>query len=124
MMPARHSSSLALIVRGAPYERRVARSDLDIALAAAALDITISVYFQGCSVMQLAAKRNVSEALLPAGYRAWAALPDLSGARIYAEQNWLDLCRTAGLDLVLPVTAMSEPDMKRYWRNCDHVLVL
>lgn len=123
-MPAGHSASLALIVQSAPYKDRVARTDLDIALAAAALDFTISVYFQGHSVLQLAAQRNASDALLPAGYRAWAALPDLADARIFAEQNWLDLCRVAELELLLPVEALGEAAMRRSWRNCDHVLVL
>jgi sulfur relay (sulfurtransferase) DsrF/TusC family protein len=118
------SSSLALIVQSAPYRDRVARSDVDIALAAAALDFDIRIYFQGYSVMQLAARRNASKALLPKGYRAWAALPDLAGARIFAEQKWLDLCLAAGLELVLPVESLGAAEMKRSWRTCDHVLVL
>jgi len=117
-------ASLALIVQAAPYRRRVARSDVDIALAAAALDFNIRVYFQGWSVMQLAARRNAAKALLPDGYRAWAALPDLADARIFAERKWLDFCHAAELGLILPVEALGGAEMKRSWRDCDHVLVL
>jgi len=117
-------ASLALIVQGAPYRRRVARSDLDMALAAAALDFNIRVYFPGHSVMQLAARRDVLKALLPKGYRAWATLPELAGARIFADRKWLDFCLAAELELILPVEALGEAEMKRSWRGCDHVLVL
>lgn len=123
-MPAVHSTSLALIVQSAPYKARIARSDLDIALAAAALDFNISIYFQGASVLQLLAQRSVSEARLPKGYRAWAALPELADTRIFAEQKWLDLCLSDGMELVLQAEALSESEMKVSWRNCDHVMVL
>jgi len=123
-MPSSHTSSLALIVQSAPYSGRVARADVDIALAAAALEFEIRVYFQGFSMLQLVARRNASNALLPTGYRAWAALPDLVDARIFAERKWLDVCQAAGLQLVLPVEALGEAEMVRSWRSCDHVLVL
>jgi sulfur relay (sulfurtransferase) DsrF/TusC family protein len=123
-MPSGHTPSLALIVRNAPYRKRVARTDLDMALAAAALDFSIRVYFLGDSVMQLAAERDAGGAMLPAGYRAWAALPELADTRVFAEETWLDVCLAGGMDLVLPVEALSESRMRFSWRNCDHVLVL
>jgi sulfur relay (sulfurtransferase) DsrF/TusC family protein len=118
------SSSLALIIQSAPYRGRVARADVDVALAAAALDFQIRIYFQGLSVLQVAVRSNSPEALLPMGYRAWAALPDLADTRVFAERRWLDFCQAGKLQLLMPVEAMDESEMRRSWRSCDHVLAL
>jgi sulfur relay (sulfurtransferase) DsrF/TusC family protein len=123
-MRAGHPTSLALIVQSTPYQNREARADVDIALAAVALDFTIRVYFQGSSVMQLVDRRNPSDALLPKGYRAWAALPELGDVQIFAERQWLDFCREQKLELLLPVEALGETELKRSWRSCNHVMVL
>jgi sulfur relay (sulfurtransferase) DsrF/TusC family protein len=123
-MAATHSSSLALFIQSAPYKNRVARADVDLALAAAALDLDIRVYFPGHSAMQLVAQRNASEAQLPAGYRAWAALPDLAGSRVFVEQEWLDFCLGRGLELVMPVESLDAQGFRDSWRSCDHVMVL
>ena len=123
-MPAQAHSGLALIVNSPPYQKRVARADIDVALAAAALDFELHVYFSGRSVIQLATRRNATGALLPAGYRAWASLPDLTEARVYAEQRWVDFCEESGLELIMPVEALSLSRMKQDWRKCRHVMVL
>jgi len=123
-MAANSHSSLALIVSSPPYQNRVARADIDIALAAAALDFELQVYFSGHSIFQLAADRKTTGAMLPAGYRAWASLPDLAEVKIYAEQRWMDFCTSNRLELVMPVEALSPARMKQAWRNCRHVLVL
>ena len=117
-------SSLAFIVSSKPYEQRVARANIDLALAAAALDIEVRVYFSGSSIFQLAAERHTEIALLPAGYRAWTALPSLAEVRIYVEQRWLDICIAMGVELSTPVEALNSSGMKRSWRNCRHVMVI
>jgi sulfur relay (sulfurtransferase) DsrF/TusC family protein len=123
-MPSGRTTSLALIIRRAPYRDRVARADIDIALAAAALDFQVSICFMGLSLLQLAARTNGPEAMLPKGYRAWASLPDLTATRFYAEQRWLEFCQAEGLELLTPVEALDESEMRRAWRSCDHVLAL
>jgi sulfur relay (sulfurtransferase) DsrF/TusC family protein len=117
-------SSLAIIVSSKPYEQRVARANIDLALAAAALDFELRVYFSGSSIFQLAAERQTENAMLPAGYRAWAALPDLAEVRIYVERRWLDICIARGVELSMPVEALNSSGMKRSWRNCQHVMVI
>jgi sulfur relay (sulfurtransferase) DsrF/TusC family protein len=120
-------SSLALIVSSKPYEQRVARANIDLALAAAALDFELRVYFSGSSIFQLAAERQTRNAMLPAGYRAWAALPGLAGLAevlIYVEQRWLDICIARGVELSMPLEALNSSGMKRSWRNCRHVMVI
>lgn len=115
---------ICLMVRSRPYEHRAARADLDLALAAAALDFRLDVYFLGSALMQLAAGRETAPAMLPAGYRSWAALPDLAEVRLHAQREWLDRCERRGIRLLLPVEAMSAEQMKQKWRRCRHALVI
>ncbi len=115
---------ICLMVRSRPYEHRAARADLDFALAAAALDFRLDVYFLGSALMQLAAERETVPAMLPVGYRSWAALPDLAEVRLHAQQEWLDRCECHGIRLLLPVRALSADQMKQNWRGCRHALVI
>lgn len=116
--------SLGLIVSRRPYQQRVARADIDLALAAAALDFELRVYFLGRSLMQIAASRDPGEAMLPAGYRAWAALQDLAPTRFFAEPRWLEFCAENGLVLLSPPEALDADGMKSHWRDCRHVMVV
>ena len=123
-MIAGNTTCLALIVRGHPWHHRAARADLDLALAAAAMDFGLEVFFLGGALMQLAADRDSEAAMLPPGYRAWAALPDLAELRIFAEREWLERCERAAIPLVLPVQALSADEMRAKWRRCRHALVV
>jgi sulfur relay (sulfurtransferase) DsrF/TusC family protein len=117
-------SSLALLVHASPFENRVARADLDIALAAAALDFEIQVYFFGRSILQLATERNSVNALLPGGYRAWSAMPELVETVVYAEKEWLGFCSAREIRLVMDVEGLDPCGMAKNWRQAHHVLVL
>ena len=118
------ATRLALIIRSRPYAHRAARADLDFALAAAALDFELEIYFMGDALLQLADRRNAEAAMLTPGYRAWAALPDLVGTRIFAEAAWTERCRENGIGLILPVESLSAERMNRAWRDCPQVMVL
>ena len=124
MNPPGHSNALALVVRSHPYAARSARENLDLALAAAALDRPLQLYFIGAALLQLVAQRDVSAALLPTGYRAWSSLPGLGEAQFYAEREWLKRCERNGLDLMVPVTALGAEEMRAAWRDCRQLLAL
>lgn len=115
---------IALLVRSIPYEHRAPRADLDLALAAVVMDYTLELYFLGSAVMHLAVEREATAALLPGGYRSWAALPDMAEVHVHARQDWLDRCERHGIRLVLPVEGLDETQMKRKWRQCGHVMVI
>jgi sulfur relay (sulfurtransferase) DsrF/TusC family protein len=115
---------LALVVRGHSWHLRAARTDLDFALAAAAMDFSLEVYFLGPALLQLADERDSEAALLPAGYRAWAALPELAELVVYAEREWLEYCDRTAVRLLLPVQGLSAEDLRAGWRQCRHVLVV
>ncbi|MGD2127648.1 MAG: DsrE family protein [Lysobacterales bacterium] len=115
---------LGLLVRSGAYAHRSARADVDIALATAALDIGLEVYFLGDSVTQLAATRDPGPALLPPGYRAWAGLPELGAAHLFAEQGWLERCEQLGLQLSMGVEGLDRDALLSRWRRCTHTMVL
>jgi sulfur relay (sulfurtransferase) DsrF/TusC family protein len=115
---------LAVLVRSPPYRQRAARADLDPALAAAALDFDLDLYFLGSAVLQLAAGQDGRAALLPAGYRAWAALPGLTGVRAFAQREWVERCRRESIELLLPLQALSADEMAEGWRQCRHAWLL
>jgi sulfur relay (sulfurtransferase) DsrF/TusC family protein len=114
---------LGLIVRHPPWRHRAARADLDLALAAVAMDYPVDVYFLGCALLQLAAERDSQAALLPPGYRAWASLPEQADVRVYAERAWLDVCARRAISLVLEPDPLDPGAMRDSWRRCRHVLM-
>lgn len=124
MTDARGSRRLALLVRDRPYRRRAARGDLDTALAAAAMDWRLELYFLGAAVLQLADRCDPTPALLPPGYRGWSALPDLGEVQAFAEQDWLQRCERDGIGLVLALQGLDAATMAERWRSCDHALLL
>ena len=115
---------LALLVRTGPYLSREARAEVDLALAALALDFSLEVYFFGDAVLQLANDKTGAGALVPGGYKAWAALPELGDVTVYAESTWAARCERVGVEWLLPVERLGPARMKNAWRQCDRVLVL
>jgi sulfur relay (sulfurtransferase) DsrF/TusC family protein len=123
-MASRLAARLGLVVRGHSWHLRAARADLDFALAAAAMDFSLEVYFLGPALLQLAADRDSKGAMLPAGYRAWAALPELADAVVFAEREWLEYCDRSAIRLLLPVQGLDAEALRTGWRQCRHVLVV
>jgi len=115
---------IALLVHTGPGRSRESRAEVDLALAALALDAELDVYFIGDAILQLAQEKDVTAAGLPAGYKAWAALPDLGEARFFAESGWVGRCESLGIGLCMPVEPLGIARMKRDWRRCDQVLVV
>ncbi len=87
-MAASGVPTIGLLLRSPPYGSREPRAELDLALAALTLDYAVEVYFTGDSLLQLARDKSPGAAGLPAGYRAWAALPELGEIRLFAETAW------------------------------------
>ena len=116
--------SVALLVRSQPYQRRSARAELDVALAALVMEYRVEVYFIGPAILQLVTGRNPEPALLASAYRAWGSLPDLGEFAVFAEPHWLERLEKSGGRLLMPVEAMATEQMRCNWRLCDHSMVL
>mgnify|MGYP001818070365 CR=1 FL=1 len=122
MSAAGKRADLALLVTAAPYSSRDPRAELDIALAALALDQALEVYFIGPAVLQLLKERNPEPALLPPGYAAWPALFEMGEARLFAERVWLDRCERLGLHLDDSIEGLDGEAMRSRWRAGRQVL--
>ena len=116
--------AVALVIRSVPYQQRSARSQLDVALLAAALERPVQLYFLGAAVLQLLAERDLQAAALAPGYRAWASLPELTAVTVYAEPAWIDFAASHSLPLVLEPEPMDADAMGNAWRGCAAVMVL
>jgi len=123
-MATADAGRIGLIVRHPPWRHRAARADLDLALAAAAMDFQLDVYFLGPALLQLAAERDSRGALLPTGHRAWGSLSEFADARVYAEQAWLEECARRSIALLFEPDPLSPEAMRDSWRRCRHVLMI
>jgi hypothetical protein len=117
-------AAIGLVLRSVPYEQRSARAQLDVALAAAALEQPLQLYFLGDSVLQLVDRREPASAHLPGGYRAWASLPELTQVAAFAEGGWMEWLQRGNLELALPLKAASQHQMRVGWNACLRVVVL
>ena len=120
-MNGHHSRTIGFLLTSHPYRVRSPRSDVDFVLAAMAMDYQVEVYFLGHSILQLSRHRALDESGLPAGYRAWASLPEMGEFSVFAEQEWL---HDGSEDYLLPVTGLNEKQMRDQWRRCMQSLVL
>lgn len=118
------TADLALLVSRGPFSSRDARAELDVALAAAALDRRLELFFVGEGLLQLARERDAGPALLPPGARGWAALPELGEVRAFAAAADLRRCERLGIGLLLPVEALPAEQLRRRWRRAAQALVL
>ncbi len=82
----------------------------------------MQLYFLGDAAMQLIWQRDLKSANLPAGYKAWASLPEMSGVETYIETSWFN--RLAGLNLMLNPQSLTMNQMRERWQTCEKVLVL
>lgn len=118
------AATLALLLTAPPYAGREARAELDMALAAAAMDRSLEVYWLDNALLQLAANRQVEQALLPPGLKGWAALPEMGETRQFVEAAAWSRCEALGIRVLLPVEPLDENEFRRRWRACEQVLVL
>jgi hypothetical protein len=119
-----NKQSLALVVRQGPYEQRSPRAQLDVALAAAALEIPLEIYFLGDGVWQLAVQRSTRPANLPRGLKGWAALDQMTQVMFFAEVGRYQNMQELGVETVVPLKALDNGAMADRWRDCRQVMAL
>jgi tRNA 2-thiouridine synthesizing protein C len=122
--PLTATPDLALLITTPPYGDRDPRAQLDVALAAAALDRRLELFFLGDGLLQIVRERDPRSALLSPGYRGWAALPDLAETRWYAEREALGGFAERGVALLVPVEPLPAAELARRWRRAPHAMVL
>jgi len=116
--------AIGLLIRTGPYQQRSARSQLDLALVAASLEKPLQIYFLGQAVLQLLQRRELVSAKLPAGYKAWASLPEMTDVEVFAEPLWLERLQCCHIKLMLQPQALELMHMRVRWQSCEKLLVL
>lgn len=111
-------------MRAAPYARRASRDDLDVALAAATLELPLEIFFLGPGVWQLIDDREPQAAMLPRGLRGWAALKGLTEARFFVEPSVSDYLAGLGASPMVQFEPLDGAGMARRWRGCTQVWML
>jgi hypothetical protein len=115
---------VGLLLRSGPYRQRSARSQLDVALVAAALDVSLRLYFLADAALQLADERDTRPAGLPVGYRGWASIASMAQVTVFAERSWLGRMAELGIEPLLKVQARTRAQMRADWEKCAKLLVL
>jgi sulfur relay (sulfurtransferase) DsrF/TusC family protein len=115
---------LGLVVRQGPYSERSARAQLDVALAAAALELPLEIFFIGEGIWQLAAARDSTAALLPRGLKGWAALPDMTSVRYFALEDSCSGRVDPRVDAGVHLESLDGNAMAARWRACSQVMAL
>ncbi len=116
---------LGLVVRQGPGNGRGDREQVDFALAAAAMEIELELFFLGEGLLQLIDTRTADpEHGVPPGHRAWAALPEMTALRAFAEDGVVAQWQGQGISLLLPVEPLSAAEMNARQLECHRMLVL
>lgn len=113
-----------MVVRQAPYSQRSARTQLDVALAAATLELPLELYFLGDAVWQLASARNNRDAGLPGGLKGWGALAQMTEVKFFGEADEVRLLESAGADTTVSLVSMDLAEMASRWRHCKRVMAI
>ena len=116
--------AIGLVVRQRPYAQRSPRAQLDVALASAALDQSLEVYFLGEAIEQLSGSKRPERAGLPRGLKGWAALPDLVELRCFADGEAKLLRDHGDLELSLAVEFLSDEALSGRLSKCRHLIAV
>jgi len=115
---------VGLIVRSGPFKGRSSRDQLDLALAAASLELPLEVFFVGEGVLQLRADRDPRAARLPGGIKGWKALPDLTSVNAWVADTAMTDVLSPAAELLLEVKVVSEAELAGRLASCDLAMVI
>lgn len=118
------AKSVLLISRQAPWAGLVASEALDIALAAGAFDLPLSILFMDDGVLQLLAQQSaqtLEQKDLTANLRA---LPMFGIEQLYVAQSCLQQRGLANTELALAAEQLDDGQVQQLLRQYDHVVML
>ncbi len=121
---AAKSRKIGLVVRSGPYQGRSSRDQLDVALAAATLDLELELFFTGEGVLQLLADRDAQAGNLPGGLRGWKSLPGLTLVKAWVADSALEAFVGPETRLILDVQRASESEIALRLAGCDQAMVI
>ena len=121
---AAKSRKIGLVVRSGPYQGRSSRDQVDVALAAATLDLELELFFTGEGVLQLLADRDAHTGKLPGGLRGWKSLPGLTLVNAWVADSALEAFVGTETRLILDVQRASESEIALRLAGCDQTMVI
>lgn len=116
--------SILIIIRHSPYGSSLARTAIDIALAAGAFEQTVALLFMGDGVLQLIPEQDGAALGTKTISRQIASLPLYDVGRVYAE---LESSRNYAIDLdsaPVAVIPMGRTDIHGLMCEFDHIMSL
>ena len=117
------AKSVLLISRQAPWAGVAAAEALDIALAAGAFDLPLSVLFIDAGVLQLVAQQQ-SQILEQKDLSAnLQALPMFGIEQLYASQHCLNARGVCQTQLAVPAELLDDVQIQQLIRQFDHVMM-
>lgn len=114
--------TLLVIVRQPPYGSSLARASLDTALAAAALELPVSLLFMGDGVLQLLPDQHSESIGVKNIGRLLGSLPLYDIESVYIDAGAAARFQIETSDLVLPAKPMDPAAMRGLINDCDHVI--
>jgi len=120
----RSKRTAGLVVCSPPFSGRSSRDQLDVALAAASMEIDLELFFSGEGILQLLADRNPRTGGLPGGIKAWKALPDLCEVNAWASAETIRKYVPKTARMLLEVQPVEQAELARRLAACDPVMVI
>lgn len=121
---AANPDNLLLVLRHSPYGTSMARSSLDIALAAGAFEQPVTILFSGPGVLQLAPDQHGDVLGRKTLGKQLAAFPLYDIERVYADAGSLVLHSIDPTLAPVPVEALGADAVNALLRNHRHVMGL
>lgn len=118
------SRSIIAVIRQSPYGSSLARSALDIVLAAGAFEQSISVLLCGDGVLQLVPQQNGAALGTKTLSKQLASLPLYDIENVYAEAESIDRYNIDISLAPIPVEARASADIQSLLAQHDHVIGL
>ena len=115
---------VGLIVRSGPFKGRSSRDQLDMALAAAALELQLEIFFVGEGMLQLRAECDPRTAQLPGAGKGWKALPDLTRVNSWVADTAMTGVFSPAIEHLLEVRAISQSEIADRLAACDLAMVI
>lgn len=122
-MAAAALGSLGLVVRQGAWQGRSGREQLDVAIAAASMGVSLALFFTDEGMLQLLAHRSPAGAGLPPAASAWTAVAEMGAARFHVPAVRYREFRADGFEFLVDVEAVSPADMLTRQSGCDRLLV-
>jgi len=116
------TKSLLVVVRHTPYGSSLARSSLELALAAASFGQTVGLLFMGDGVLQLIPEQDSKHMGVRNISRLIASFPLYELDRVFTDAYAIEQYGLHARELVLNTTVLDNEAMQKLMAQYDHIV--